>query len=283
MIIPVVYFSSSNNTAFVAMMIARGLECHDFQPELLKVEDAGDGKRDIATAQIIGLGAPVYGGSFAEPIRNWAKAFDFTGKRIFLFSTAANAHFGSAHEMAGIVEKNGGLVIGALEMKFPGSMWGVFYSKKLAEKHPLHRPDLEAAVSFGRAVAEIARKGEGYADYTYTHHFGTLLLPAVKAIKKVALAIVKRLIFEENCGMCTNCEACSKVCPVDALDAEGKCAKIDRSKCIACFRCFKQCPEGSLALRFAENREYYRGPWQLKGYVDPADLGKRPEPAAAEK
>ncbi|HEY3272961.1 MAG TPA: EFR1 family ferrodoxin [Methanocella sp.] len=275
MIIPVVYFSSSNNTAYVAQLIARGIESPGLKPELVRVEDAGAGKYDLKDMEIMGVGAPIYGG-FAEPVLRWARDFDFTGKRIFLFSTANKHHFSSTRQMTDVVRKNGGRVIGALEMKFPGSIEGVFFSRKKADRHPLERSELERALRFGQDVAAIVQKGEGYADYTYPHRFGVSLMPLVRAIKKAIAGIIKRGLFESSCAGCTgkSCGACASVCPVNAIKVRERCAEIDKSKCIACFRCFKECPGGTFSVRLAKDREYYRGPWQLKGYVKPEDLAR---------
>lgn len=275
MIVPIVYFSASNNTAYVAQIIGKGLASTDFRPELVKVEDIGAGRYDLSTASVIGLGAPVYGG-FAEPVMRWAKSYDFTGKRVFLFSTASKYHFSSTRQMIDVIRKNGGIVIGALEMKFPGTIDGVLFSREQTDKHPLQRSELERALRFGREIAGIVKKGEGYSDYTYPHRLGASFMPLVRAATKAITGIIKRSLFESSCSLCTggDCKACAGVCPVDAIEVKGECAEIDKSKCIACFRCFKECPEGVFSLRFAEGKEYYRGPWQLKGYIDPDELAR---------
>lgn len=277
MIIPVVYFSASNNTAYVAQIIAKGIESrvHDLKPDLVKVENAGARKIDLSHAGVIGVGAPVYGG-FAEPVLRWVENFDFTGKRVFLFSTASKYHFSSTRQMIDVVRKHGGKLIGALEIRFPGTIDGVFFSKEQTDRHPLQRSELERALRFGRAIADILNKGEGYADYTYPHWLGTWFMPLVRGTKKAITGIIKRGLFESSCGMCTggSCSACAGVCPVDAIEVKGNCAEIDKSKCITCFRCFKECPQGVFSLRFAGGREYYRGPWQLKGYIDPDELAR---------
>ena len=273
MIVPVVYFSSSNNTAYIARIIAKGMEGPGIEPQLVRVEDIGAGKVDVSRAGVIGVGAPIYG-SFAEPIMRWAKSFDFSGKRVFLFSTAQKHFFGATARMAGLVRKRDGLVVGAFEMKFPGAGDGVFFSKEQADKHPIQRSDLDRALRFGREISTIVKSGNGYADYTYRHRAGASLMPVINALKKTVLGIVKRGLFESSCGLCTggSCTACAGVCPVDAIEVKDRCPEIDKSKCIACFRCFKECPAGVFSLRFSEGKEYYRGPWQLKGYIDPDEL-----------
>jgi len=281
MIVPIVYFSSSNNTRYVAEIIAKGLEGPDLKPGLVRVEDAGAGKHDLSGVGLIGVGAPIYGG-FAEPVIRWARSYDFSGKRVFLFSTAQKYHFSSTAEMIDLIRRQGGTVIGALEMKFPGSIDGVFYSKRLAETHPLKRSDLERALRFGRELAGIVGKGEGYANYTYRHSFPARLMPLARAIKKVITGVIKRGLFESSCSGCPgmSCGTCAGVCPVNAIKMEGPCPEIDKDKCIGCFRCFRECPAGVFSVRLAKGREYYRGPWQLKGYVEPDELARTTKQAS---
>jgi ferredoxin len=283
-IIPLVYFSSSNNTAYIAQIIARGIESRSSSmiAEPKRVEDVSAGKYDPSGAGIIGVGAPIYGG-YAEPVMCWARGFDFTGKRVFLFSTANKHHFGATAEMINVVEKRGGRMIGALEMKFPGSVEGVFFSREEADRHPPQRSELERVLRFGKELAEIVQKGDGYADYTYRHRIGASLMPLVRAVTKATVGIIKRSLFESSCSGRTggSCGTCAGVCPVDAIKLKDNCAEIDKDKCIACFRCFRGMSGGDVFRPPGKREGYYRGPWQLKGYARPEDLARDTGKAAS--
>ncbi len=44
---------------------------------------------------------------------------------------------------------------------------------------------------------------------------------------------------------CNLCLTCKEVCPMDAIDENGKC---DKHKCIVCFACVKNCPNNARTI-----------------------------------
>jgi ferredoxin/flavodoxin len=275
-LLPLVYFSSSNNTAYVARLIAIGLEEKGLQTELVPIEDLKTKKRDLQNAEVIGVGAPIYGG-FAEPIKDWVKTSDFSRKRVFLFSTAGIWQFGSTAEMIRLVEKNNGEVIGAFEMTFRGCMDGIVYSKRLSESHPLTKADIQRAVDFGCRIADAAKTSGEFVDGTKKHHFSTALTMLIKGVKFIGLKLIKICFYTIDSDKCVGCMKCTQACPTGAVVVSDKSPKISHRLCISCFRCFKECPQGALSLRFVGDRPYYRGPWQLKGYIDPSEIRNQAE------
>jgi len=268
---PLIYFSASNNTAYVARLIAQGIEEKGLKADLIRIEDLKAGKYDLTNAKVIGIGAPIYGG-FAEPIKDWVNSFDFTSKRVFLFSTAGIFHFGSTKEMIRIVERNHGKIIGAFEITFRGCMDGVVYSKKLSEKYPLKKEDLKKAIDFGNNIADIIARGVGYAESMNKHYFGAASLAIIRVIKFIVLRILKMCLYVIDSSKCISCMKCEKSCPSAAVRVNSKKPRINHHLCISCFRCFKECLQKALSLRFIGDRQYYRGPWQLEGYIDPAKI-----------
>jgi Pyruvate/2-oxoacid:ferredoxin oxidoreductase delta subunit/flavodoxin len=272
MLIPIIFFSSSNNTAYAAKLIALGLEEKGFQTQLISAQELKTGKHNLTNVQVLGVGAPIYGG-FAEPIKDWAKHFDFSGKRVFLFSTAGIWHFGSTAEMAGLIEKNGGRVIGAFEMTFRGCMDGIVFSKRLTVSHPIKKTDLERALSFGCNIAIALENNEEYVDATTGKHiFGKTLLTLIRGVKFIALKLFKVCLYVTDSDKCVGCMKCTTICPSDAIKVQNMSPSINCDLCISCFRCFKECPTKALSLRFVGDRQYYRGPWMLRGYIDPEKI-----------
>ncbi len=62
MLVPLIFFSSSNNTAYIAKLISLGIEEKGFQTKLVPIGDLTAGKHDLTNADVIGIGAPIYGG-----------------------------------------------------------------------------------------------------------------------------------------------------------------------------------------------------------------------------
>jgi len=270
--LPIVYFSSSNNTKYAGELIVKGLEAGGYDAVLIPVERADEHADTLRAAPFIGLGSPVYGG-LSEPMAKWAVGFDFTGKKVFLFFTAAMFFLDAAGQAADIVEKNGGTVVGSFGMRFTASGDGIFLVSRISDIYPLKRKDLVAACAFGRDMARAVRAGG--AGYSRAGPGGKALQFLLKiSIKPLALSALRRLAFGFSAEKCIACKKCESQCPTGAISIEGAPPRrnLDYAKCACCFRCFKLCPTGALRLRIGRKMEYYRGPWQLKGYVTPEEL-----------
>ncbi len=174
--------------------------------------------------------------------------------------------------MIRLVEKNKGRIIGAFEMTFRGCMDGIVYSKKLSESHPIKKSDLEKAFDFGSNVADVMGHDRGYVDSTNKHHFGAAMLTIIRGVKFIVLKLFKVCLYVTDGSKCVGCMKCTRICPSGAIKVENKKPSINHHLCISCYRCFKECPKKALTLRLFGDRPYYRGPWQLEGYIDPEKI-----------
>lgn len=275
MIVPIIFFSASNNTKYVAELIAMGLEAGGYRPLLVPVEACGSHAAEIEAAGAIGIGSPVYGG-ISEPVLSWMEGFDFSHKKVFIFSTAARLFFNSAGEAGAIVEKRGGRVIGAFEMRFTAPGDGIFLVERMADRYPLERAELERAFYFGKEMGEAIAADSAGQPLRDEPAMKIARLFVQYVLKKFALFFFKTAMFQFDSRRCIGCKKCVAGCPAGAIAMEnGKPRRINNSKCICCFRCFKKCPSGALNLRFSRDLKYYVGPWQLKGYLDPRELARR--------
>jgi len=67
-----------------------------------------------------------------------------------------------------------------------------------------------------------------------------------------SLGILSKISFFRiaiNEKACTSCGMCSKKCKSECIDVRNK--KIDFSRCVACFDCFRACPEDGIGYRFS--------------------------------
>ncbi len=49
-------------------------------------------------------------------------------------------------------------------------------------------------------------------------------------------------------GLCTGCELCLAVCPVEAISMEDDTAVIDQDVCTECETCVDECPEDAIEV-----------------------------------
>lgn len=70
--------------------------------------------------------------------------------------------------------------------------------------------------------------------------------PARKSAQKLMKSLTGKCAFDSS--RCTSCGACSKICPVGAIDASLKTSDKD---CILCGACADKCPSGARKIKFA--------------------------------
>lgn len=272
--IPIVYFSASNNTKYVAELISQGIQTKEVQPLLIPVSQAQQFKKEIQQASLIGIGAPIYA-EFAPPIQQWVKNQDFTGKKVFLFSTAAIMFFGSCQAMKKTIEQRGGTVIGGFEMRFTATGDGYFLNKTIIKRFHLSEVDIKQAFYYGQQLATIHHSQTmEFLDYRKPHHMQHLSSFFVKyLLKEPLVSMIVHFLPSYSKDLCTHCKLCERICPTQAISIkDSKKRPVDPSKCIMCFQCAKQCPTQALYIIKNKKFTYYQGPWQLKGYIPPEEL-----------
>jgi formate hydrogenlyase subunit 6/NADH:ubiquinone oxidoreductase subunit I len=275
--VPIVYFSASNNTKYLAEIIAQGILSKGLTPILIPVTKVHEYTKELRDANTLGIGSPIYA-EFAPPIQQWVKTMDFQGKKIFLFSTAAIMFFGSCTQMKNALESKSGTVVGGFEMRFTAAGDGFFYNKSLSQRFPLSATDIENAFRYGQQIAtNILTEKIQFLDYRKPHHLPTLTSFFVKRVLKDPLvAMFVHFVPRFTARLCTQCKLCEHICPTQAIHIkESKIHPIDPLACIMCFQCAKQCPTHALYIVKNKRFTYYQGPWQLTGYVPAQEIIKR--------
>ncbi|MEM0466520.1 MAG: EFR1 family ferrodoxin [Candidatus Thermoplasmatota archaeon] len=273
--IPVIYFSASNNTKYLAELIAHGIRSQHLTAHLISLTEADTYKHDIHHASILCIGAPIYGGDYAPPMQTWIENTDFTGKTVYLFSTAAILFFGSFHRAKKLIEERNGTVLGGFEMKFTAAGDGFFYTKRFSERFPLTKKDILTAYSYGQQIASSFQQNTTtFLDYTKKHHLPDLTTFVVKHLLKDPLVFLFVHFFPRyDKKQCTVCKKCETICPTHAISITNSMKRpINPNHCIMCFQCAKHCSTNALYLTKNKKFIYYEGPWQLKGYILPEEI-----------
>ncbi len=274
-IIPIIYFSASNNTRYVAELIAQGILSQNGTPKLIPVTRAEDYTQELHHANTLCIGAPIYGGEYAAPMHTWIQKTDFTGKNVFLFSTAALMFFGSFQVNKKLIEKNNGTILGCFEMRFIAAGDGFFYNQWFSRRFPLSKKDIGNAYQYGQHIASFTKtKNITFLDYRKKHHAPTLTTFIIKhLLKEPLVSMFVHFLPQYDTKRCINCKKCEHICPTHALSIkESKERPVDPTKCIMCFQCAKQCPTQALYLTQNKRFSYYQGPWQLNGYIPPENV-----------
>ncbi len=92
----------------------------------------------------------------------------------------------------------------------------------------------------GRLVMELAGEQEDYdAGINFLESRGVTVMPFEQQVKW-------------NEDRCTQCGACTVICPTDALQMirPEMVVEFDESKCIVCEHCFKACPARAIVASY---------------------------------
>jgi len=268
--IPIIYFSSSNNTKYIAQLIASGLKFVNFEPKLIPFNKLKIHKLNFKEIEIFGVGAPIYSLNFTPNIIKWIETLPKTMKKtkFFLFDTYGGLPGAAIKNIKKILEKKNYKFIGALEIKVPTGI-SVFKTFLLKfRKWP--RESIERSFQFGIKLGTIIKKDKGNLDWSSPSPLSKITTAIFKIIEILFNKIVSSLI-EFNSRKCNICKACEKLCPTNAISYQER-PIINRKKCIACFRCLRNCPNNALFLKLIPKAKYFRGPKTVQGYISPQKI-----------
>jgi len=80
--IPIIYFSSSGNTKYVAQLIKNGLICANLEPELISFNSLKRNNLNFEEIEVLGIGAPIYAMTFTLNMLDWIKKLPIVKKRL---------------------------------------------------------------------------------------------------------------------------------------------------------------------------------------------------------
>lgn len=268
--IPIIYFSSSGNTKYIANLIKSGLIFANLQPELIPYNSIKNKRVNYEEFEVIGIGAPIYAMAFSPNMLEWVKNLPRLRKKIkfFLFDTNAGLPGTAIKYVRKILEQKNFKFIGALEVVVP-TRDSVFESNLL--KHvKWSRKKIEKTFQFGIKLGNIIRKGNGILDWSNSTLFGKIIRAYFRILENHLYKYVSRLIGYNYKG-CKSCKACETFCPTGAIKFNNK-PIINHEKCILCFRCLRNCPSNALYFKLLPKAKYFKGPRTVNGYIPPDDL-----------
>ena len=270
--IPIIYFSSSGNTKYVAELIKNGLILAKLEPELIKFNELKKIDLNFKNIKVFGIGAPIYAMAFTLNMLEWIKKLPRLRKKVkfFLFDTNAGLPGTSIKHVRKILEQKNFEFIGAIEVVVPTR--DSVFELKLLKRVKWRRKKIEKAFQFGIKIGKIINTRKGLLDWSNPTLFGSIIRAYFRVLEKPFYKYTSKLIGY-NHKECTSCKACESGCPTDAIKFDNK-PVINHEKCILCFRCLRNCPNNALYFKLLPKAKYFKGPKTINGYIHPNDLLK---------
>ncbi|MFX0023095.1 MAG: EFR1 family ferrodoxin [Candidatus Hermodarchaeota archaeon] len=270
--IPIVYFSSSGNTKYVAQLIKNGLKYVKFESELIPLKSLKVNKLNLKEIEVLGIGAPIYAMTFTLNMLEWIKKIPIAKKKVrfFLFDTNAGLPGSSIKQVRRILERKNYNFIGALEVIVP-TRDSVFESKYF-KYVKWSRKKIDKIFQFGVRLGKIIQTETDILDWSNPTLFGSIIRAYFQKLENIFYKYGSKLI-SYNPNKCKECKVCEMGCPTQAL-LFNKNPVINHKKCILCFRCVRNCPENALFFKILPKVKYFKGPKTIKGYIPPDEILK---------
>lgn len=270
--IPIIYFSSSGNTKYIANLIKNGLILANLESELIPYNSLKNKNLDFKKSEVIGIGAPIYAMAFTLNMLEWIKNLPQLRKKVrfFLFDTNAGLSGNSIKHVRKILEQKNFEFIGALEVVVPTR--DSVFELKLLKRVKWKRKKIEKAFQFGVKLGKIINVKKGSLDWSSPTLFGSTIRAYFRVLEKPFYKYTSKLIGY-NHKECNNCKACENGCPTNAIKFEIR-PVINHEKCILCFQCLRNCPNNALYFKLLPKAKYFKGPRTISGYIHPDDLLK---------
>ncbi|MGV9171177.1 MAG: EFR1 family ferrodoxin [Promethearchaeia archaeon] len=272
--IPLIYFSSSGNTKYIAELIQVGFQLADLSPELIMLKDFNKSDDRIQTYKLFGIGGPIYAMSYPPNIMNWLYSLPVSSnnQKYFLFDTNAGLPGNAIQNAKNVLDAKDYQCIGLFEQISPtrDSVIESKYFKYVKWK----KRNLISAVIFGYKLGNsLIHEKISLLDCSNNHIFGNELRVLFKPFEKFFYRIFPTLIgFDES--QCKRCKLCETNCSREAINFDDR-PIFTSSLCIGCFNCLRSCPTNALYFKFFPNARYFQGPQTVSGYIPPDQLLKK--------
>ncbi|GKX29103.1 (4Fe-4S)-binding protein [Vallitalea longa] len=236
----ITFFSATGNTKKIADVIHKNLCDSNFSVTMVDITSFFSRKKEIQIDQYdaIVFGFPIYSMRAPRVCREWLQTLDGKGMNCSVFFTYGGFGKDPAHYfIKRLLEKQNFNVVSTAEFlgahTFNHSGWKAVMDRpnqldfKVAEEYiskTVRRflgDDLNELGDFDKPIYE-----ENLFDKAEKYRFGLITKLPTRDSK--------------DCSMCGLCE---KLCPVNAMDMK---KGIADNRCIACFRCIANCPDGVL-------------------------------------
>jgi flavodoxin/NAD-dependent dihydropyrimidine dehydrogenase PreA subunit len=237
----IVYYSLTGNTEKITEAIQFGIKQITGQCDIIKIKEANP--KGLYDYDLIGFGAPVYGGKEPINVAAFIKDIRFLGgKQAFVYSTHCTMLFNFFPSIMPKLIEKGLTIIGI------GDWFGSHFTPPTSESpymtdgHP-DEIEMKEAEAFGREIVERSKRiaaGE------------TNLIPVVPPMKTPPEmkgtphgTFAQLVKFEKEKCLYPACRLCMDNCPMDGFDLTVN-PPIVAQPCLNCGFCEQICPTGAI-------------------------------------
>ncbi len=263
--VTIVYLTTSGNTRKAARRIAEAMRPWA-NVTITALRDAERNPTLIESADIVGLGGPVFHLRSAERLARFIKAClpanRASKKQAFLFCTYAGITSGLALlSPARALYRKGYLLLGALKLKAPH-----FYQRDVTF------PDEEALriiELFAVELEERTRQAPSSRALLKKLDYQGMKVKILHRIIPVFSRLrVPRITLDTT--LCTQCGVCSRTCPAAAMSVADGFPILARRTCMHCYHCVESCRQHALSFDEGRLREIVQLNKRVLGMEEPA-------------
>ncbi|MCT4596049.1 MAG: EFR1 family ferrodoxin [Anaeromicrobium sp.] len=236
----IAFFSATGNTKKISNVIQKKLHDSNILVTMLDITSYASRKEEILLNQYdaVVFGFPIYSMRAPRVCREWLETLDGKGMKCSVFFTYGGFGKDPAHYfIKKLLEKQNFKLVSTAEFL------GAHTFNRSGWKAVIDRPnqsDFEVAQDY---VMKTVRRFLG-DDLNELGEFEKPMYDVSQfdQAEKYRFSLITKLPTKDskNCSMCGLCE---KLCPVNAMNMQ---KGIADNRCIACFRCIVNCPDGIL-------------------------------------
>ena len=249
----IAYYSSTGNTRLACRYIASRL-----QVPFDLVDVVEERQVDLAPYDVVGFatftdfGGPPY--LFQAFMEGLPQQQD---KLAFVFNTYGAVSLKTLRILQRTVAAKGFTVIAGHSLKTPESHPPTIARGQGSEEMPDEERmrALDAFISELGQLLEQAREGQPIEGKRVRIGFLNSLVPSIP--RTMARRDMGEKYIDE--ALCTECGACQKGCPYEAIRLAPK-PVFDMDKCYGCWRCYHRCPEHAIYTRRFRGGPFYPRP-----------------------
>lgn len=269
--IPIFYFSGTGNTWWVGKHLAESLNELGYKAQIHSIEQVSSPeiKDMIQTAEIIGLGYPIYGSDAPEIMKEFIDQLPSVQnkKPMMIYITQMEWSGNGAYFLRKKIEAKGYQVKWAVHFKMPSNIGMDVFPFPATSDYSKFTNKLAKASLMAKKLALRVKKNQQWIHSK--NPFAWVGAWMQRAPFRWGLKWTQGRTYTVDAEQCSHCGRCERICPVNNINLNEEGLPEWGNECILCVRCFNYCPEEAILV--------YKRPFNHKRFGDKPFQGPVPE------